>query len=187
MQPFDAFSMSPAFIQRLILLIVLCPLVVQSLHSAENVNQPAPAPLKFTSRDGQEVDLTQMGGKVVLLDFWAMWCGPCIREHFALRPLYQKYHASGFEIVGVYCDNGSASELTTFLTKYGMTWPQHFGGELKDPASVAQQFGINELPTTFLIGRDGKLIGRNIRGSALEPALRQAIGLAPENSRSVKP
>jgi thiol-disulfide isomerase/thioredoxin len=136
--------------------------------------------IRFTSLEGRPVDFSQLRGKVILVDFWAPWCGPCMRELFGLVPIYQKYRASGFEILAVHCDKESIFKNKDFLKKYGMTWPQHDAGDLDAPGSIASRFGVTELPATFLIGRDGKLIGRDIRGAAFEPTLRRALGLEAE-------
>lgn len=133
--------------------------------------------LAFRTLDGQPIEFAQLRGKVVLVDFWAPWCGPCMRELFGLAPIYRKYHASGFEILAVHCDRASIFKNVDFLKKYGMVWPQCDAGELDAAGLIARRFGVTELPTTFLVGKDGKIIGRNIRGAAFEPALRAALGL----------
>jgi thiol-disulfide isomerase/thioredoxin len=171
----------PSVFLRLVGLLLLMG-VLRPLSAAETQAELPFETLTFTTLDGRPVEFSQMRGKVILVDFWAPWCGPCIRELFGLVPVYEKYHASGFEILAVFCDKGSVSSLKTFLTKYGMTWPQHIAGEFDADGPLARRFDVTELPTTFLIGRDGKLIGRNIRGPAFEPALRQALGLAPESA-----
>jgi thiol-disulfide isomerase/thioredoxin len=158
-------------------LVLLLACALRPLPAAEADAAPPFETLPFTTLDGRPVDVASLRGKVILVDFWAPWCGPCIRELFGLAPLYQKYHTSGFEILAVFCDKGSLRDLRTFLTKYGMTWPQHIVGGFDPAGPLLRRFGVTELPATFLIGRDGKLIGRNIRGAAFEPALRRALGL----------
>src|SRR5271156_6014076 len=86
--------------------------------------QPAPPfNLQYTAVDGTEVDLSQMRGKVVLVDFWATWCGPCMREVPNVVAAYQKYHDQGFEVVGVSLDQDSQRMIAVAREK-GMTWPQ---------------------------------------------------------------
>lgn len=134
------------------------------------------ANLRFTALDGRTVDLNDMLGKVVLIDFWATWCSPCVREMPTIKAYYKKYQRSGFEVIGISGDKGTKEQLQSFLHANGYTWPQHFDG--KGTANYfAQHFGVRAWPTTYLVGKEGKLIGKNIRGESLEPAIRKALGL----------
>ena len=87
-----------------------------------------PLDLKFTAVDGTEVDLSKLRGKVVLVDFWATWCGPCMAEMPAVLAAYKKYHDKGFEIVGISLDQDKDSLLQVTKDK-GMVWPQYFDGK----------------------------------------------------------
>ena len=89
---------------------------------------PEPLQLKFTAVDGKLVDLNNLKGKVVLLDFWATWCRPCRAEVPDLVSTYQKYHDQGFEIVGVSLDKRQDT-LMEFIGKNHMTWPEYFDGK----------------------------------------------------------
>lgn len=124
--------------------------------------------IKFTGLDGKEVDLAAMKDKVVLVDFWATWCGPCIAELPHVLKTYEKYQAQGFEIIGISLDKEEDKEkLTSFVKDKNMPWAQHFDGKGWGN-EIAQQFGINSIPATFLIGKDGKIVATNLRGDALE-------------------
>lgn len=109
--------------------------------------------------DGKDFTTADWKGKVVLVDFWATWCGPCVGEIPWIKHLYSNYHDKGLEIVGVSSDF-EAKSLTDFITKNDMPWPQLF-----DPAAAAQHWwnplataeGIRALPTMFLIDKKGVL------------------------------
>lgn len=116
-------------------------------------------PLAFSAktREGKDFDSASLKGKVVLVDFWATWCGPCVAELPRVKDIYKKYHDQGFEIVGVSCDN-SASDLTEFLGKNPeMTWVQLFDEKNAGWHPLAKEYGINAIPTMYLIDRKGVL------------------------------
>ena len=113
-------------------------------------------------------------GKIVLVDFWATWCGPCVGELPNVLKTYEKYHAKGFEIVGVSLDSDK-DKLTSFIKAKNMTWQQFFdGGGWKN--KVSTQYTVHSIPATYLIGKDGKLLAKNLRGPALEEAVGKALG-----------
>lgn len=114
-----------------------------------------PSDLKFTAADGREVDLAKLRGKVVLLDFWATWCVPCMQEVPVLVAAYKKYHDRGFEIVGISMDEDK-SALEKVTGAKGMTWPQYFDGKGQENA-VARRYGIDGIPVMWLLGPDGKV------------------------------
>ena len=100
-----------------------------------------PLALKFTATNGTEVDLSKMAGKVVLVDFWATWCGPCMAEVPNVVKSYQKLHDKGFEIVGISFDQDKA-KLESVTKAKGMTWVQYFDGKGWQN-EFGQKFGIN--------------------------------------------
>ncbi|MDF1823607.1 MAG: TlpA disulfide reductase family protein [Verrucomicrobiales bacterium] len=122
--------------------------------------------IKFTSTDGKEIDLAAMKDKVVLVDFWATWCGPCVAEMPHVISTYEKHKEAGFEVVGISLDS-DRSALDAFLAENEMTWPQYFDGEGWGN-KIAKEFGITGIPATFLLGKDGKIAATNLRGNALE-------------------
>jgi thiol-disulfide isomerase/thioredoxin len=131
-----------------------------------------PMELSFTAVDGKKVDLADLRGKVVLIDFWATWCPPCVEEVPSLVETYEKYHAQGFEIVGISLDEDKGA-LEKFTAQNKMTWPQFFDGKGWEN-EFAQRFKIQSVPTLWLLDREGKLIDASPRGrldEAVEAAL----------------
>ena len=120
-----------------------------------------PVELKFTAVDGREVDLAKLSGKVVLIDFWATWCGPCVGELPHVKEAYSKLHDKGFEIVSISFDQ-SQDQLEKFVKKEKMEWPQFFDGKGWGN-KFGQEFGINAIPTMWLIDKKGNVRDLNAR------------------------
>ncbi|MDP6859908.1 MAG: redoxin domain-containing protein [Verrucomicrobiales bacterium] len=134
--------------------------------------------LKFTSLAGKEIDLADMKGKVVLIDCWATWCGPCIAELPNVRKAYEDYHDKGFEIIGISLDKAKdEAKLKSFVKDKNMPWPQAFDGKGWDNV-LAKQYGITSIPATFLVGKEGKIVSTNLRGPALSSAVKKELGLS---------
>ena len=120
-----------------------------------------PVDIKFTSIDGKKIDVSKMKGKVVLIDFWATWCGPCVVELPNVKRAYDKLHSKGFEIVGISLDS-KESALRRFVKKEKMPWPQYFDGKgWKNSISTAH--GIRSIPAMWLVDKEGNLADLNAR------------------------
>ncbi len=133
------------------------------------INAPAKGDvleIAFTDLNGKKIDLASLKGKVVLVDFWATWCGPCVAELPNVLEAYKKHHDKGFEIIGISLDQDEAA-LKSFIKENDMTWPQYFDGKgWKN--DIAQKYSITSIPATFLIGKNGKVVASNLRGAQLE-------------------
>lgn len=114
-----------------------------------------PFDLEFTAVDGRKVKVSDLRGKVVLLDFWATWCPPCVASVPELVALHQKFQPKGFEIVGISADDEEPA-LRSFVKRSGMTWPQ-FHDPAGREAKVFEEMGINKFPTMWLVDRKGIL------------------------------
>lgn len=129
---------------------------------------------KVKDTEGKELSLSQYKGKVVLVDFWATWCGPCMKEMPHVIKAYKKYHPKGFEIIGISFDR-SKERLDKVVKEKKMTWRQYFDGQgWKN--ELGKKYRISSIPTTFLIDKEGKILAKNLRGKQLEEALEKALG-----------
>ena len=122
--------------------------------------------IKFTAVDGREVDLNKLQGKVVLVDFWATWCPPCVAEVPNVRAAYERLHPKGFEIVGVSFDQEKEA-LEKFVAKEKMTWPQYFDGQGWQN-QFGREFGITGIPAMWLVDKKGVLRDMNGREELAE-------------------
>jgi len=130
----------------------------------------------FNEKDlsGKALSVGGLKGKVVLVDFWATWCGPYRAELPNVIATYKKHHGEGFEIIGVSLDS-EREKLDDFLQKPdGMTWPQYFDGQAWGN-KLAVKYGVESIPFAVLVGKDGKIIGKELRGEALESAVATAL------------
>lgn len=122
---------------------------------------------------GEPLSLQQYKGKVVLVDFWATWCPPCVAELPNVLAAYQKYHDKGFEIIGISLDKDQGA-LDKFTKEKGMTWAQYYDGKGWENV-LARKYGISSIPATFLVGPDGKIVARDLRGEALDAELAKLL------------
>lgn len=120
--------------------------------------------------NGETLSLEKYRGKIVLLDFWATWCGPCLAEMPFVKSTYQKYKNQNFEIIGISSDQ-DLNQLTTYLETNGITWPQYYD----NGNQISNLYQVQAIPTTYLIDNKGIIRYANLRGNALENAVRQLV------------
>ena len=156
----------------------------RNARTGEVANAPAPSPtpsanqfinrpaldFQVTDLKGEALSLSQYQGQVVLLDFWATWCGPCIAEMPNVKRTYAKYSNQNFEIIGISLDR-STEPLEEYIASEGLAWRQYWdnGGR------IANMYGVRAIPSTFLIDGAGKIRRVNLRGSALEMAVAELV------------
>ncbi len=137
-----------------------------------------PMEVKGKTIEGQDFNLQQLKGKVVLVDFWATWCGPCLQEMPHVRELYEGYHGKGFDVVGVSLDN-KREVLQEFLAAEKLPWVQLYSESEGDSGwgnPIARYYGISAIPTAILIGKDGNVVSLNANGRELTRLLEKLLG-----------
>ena len=162
-------------------LLLLCSFAAtaQITNSAAKTTSPdliiGGIPPAFTAldTDGEKISLSDFKGKYILLDFWASWCIPCRKEFPFLKKAYAKFKDKNFEIIGFSLDTEESLWISS-IENDDVSWKQASNLKgYKDPVAVAYE--INAVPTNWLIGPDGKIIARNLRGEQVEKVLAQLI------------
>jgi thiol-disulfide isomerase/thioredoxin len=137
-------------------------------------------PLKLEGKllGGADFDWSKYKGKVVLVDFWATWCPPCRAELPNVKENYEKYHGKGFEVIGVSLDK-EQGELEDFIKSQKLPWANLFPEKPEDrfwSHPLVEKFGIEGIPFTVLVNREGKVVALNVRGEGLGEELEKALG-----------
>lgn len=146
--------------------------VVASLpKGAPGVGEDAPD-ISLTDPSGKTLSLSSLKGKVVLIDFWASWCGPCRRENPNVVKIYNKYKDKGFTIFSVSLDKTKENWVQAIQAD-NLSWPSHVSDLKGWSSSAAALYGVKGIPATFLVGKDGKIIAVNLRGESLDAELQK--------------
>lgn len=125
---------------------------------------------QVTGLNGEPISLSQYRGQVVLLDFWATWCGPCITEMPNVKATYAKYKNQKFEIIGISLDQ-SMVPLEAYIVSEGLAWRQYWDSSSR----ISSMYNVRAIPSTFLIDGAGIIRQVNLRGSALETAVAELV------------
>ena len=134
-------------------------------------------PFVVTTLDGQRISMDNLKGKVVLLDFWATWCGPCREALPHMQKIAKKFDGEPLVVLSVSLDQNE-QKWKDFIAKNGMTWAQYFDGGFTGP--ISRMFAVNAIPHTFTIDADGVLQDEQIGDSSVEGKLKKLISRAKE-------
>jgi len=127
------------------------------------LDPPVPAPAEaFSALDGRRLRLSDFAGQVVLVNFWATWCGPCVEEMSSLERLQAHLGGAGLTVAAVSIDRGGRDTVAAFAARHGL---RHLGLYLDPTSALAQAFGVTGLPTSFLVDAEGRVVG-GLQGAA---------------------
>ncbi|MDA7802974.1 AhpC/TSA family protein [Crocinitomix sp.] len=154
---------------------------IDQMNNPELVQGQSAVPFEFAPEiigndvNGQTKKLTDLRGKVVLIDFWASWCGPCRQENPNVVRVYNEYKSKGFEIFSVSLDKEKDAWMKA-IEADNLSWPNHVSDLNGWQSAAAVDYGVNSIPATFLIDASGKVIATNLRGPQLEAKLKEILG-----------
>ena len=139
---------------------------------------------------GDQLRLSDYQGKLVLLDYWATWCGPCLAEMPAIKDIQKTFGSDArFQLIGLSCDE-TAEVAERYIKENGLIWTHGFAGNLLAGVNAGKVYKVRSIPATFLIGPDGRILAKNLRGTELKEAVRKALEddkLFPAANRTTQP
>jgi len=146
------------------------PMIKGARRQREGIGKPFE--LEFTdASNGSTISMGTLKGKVVVVDFWATWCGPCVAEMPTMKKLYEKFHGQGVEFLGISLDQpkeqGGLDALKKFVKEQEIRWPQYYQGKGWE-SDFSRSWGINSIPAMFVVDQAGKLVSVEARGKLEE-------------------
>lgn len=146
----------------------------QKVRSVLAIGDMAPD-IELPDPNGQMRRLSDLRGKVVLIDFWASWCAPCRRENPNVVRTYYRYRDKGFEVFSVSLDQ-QRDKWVQAIQSDGLVWPNHVSDLRGWSSAGGRLYGIMSIPATVLVDREGRVLARNLRGPQLEQKLKEIFG-----------
>lgn len=145
-----------------------------AIHEMDNLNVGQPAPtFETTDINGNPISLAGLRGKVVLLDFWATWCGPCIGELPHLHRVREKFAGDRFTLLSISLDD-DCDAARAMIAEKNMAWQHTCEGDWNN-SKIAQLYNVMSIPSTFLIAPDGKIAAKHLRGHDLDKAISELL------------
>jgi len=141
-------------------------------------------PFTVTTLDGKRVSMDELAGKVVLIDFWATWCGPCREALPRIRQIAKKFDGQPLVVLSISLDRDEEA-WKSFVAKNGMTWPQYRDGSFT--GRISTQFNVNAIPATFTIDADGVLEDQHVGDAEIEGKLKKLVAQAASRAAADKP
>ncbi len=147
--------------------------IATGLFAQPAVGSKAPD-ISLPDANGQKVSLSSLQGKVVLVDFWASWCGPCRLNNKAVAPIYSKYHDKGFEVFAVSID-ANTKDWTKAVQQDKMKWKQVIDTNAAYGNELTKTWNIQYIPSTFLIDKQGRIVASGVEKDELEKMLQKLL------------
>ena len=152
--------------------LLIVAVIGSPLFAQVRTGQHAPE-IALKTVDGKDIHLSDLKGKVVLVDFWASWCGPCRRNNPHLVKLYKKYHEKGLEIFGVSLDQDE-SQWKKAINHDGLSWI-HVLDNRGGNENSAYVYGVDVIPSSFLLDKEGNIKAIDLEGSSLETEVKSLL------------
>ncbi|MGA2851304.1 MAG: redoxin family protein [Terracidiphilus sp.] len=159
----------------------LHPRAERFVDHIELARAPMAPPFSATTLDGQRITLDSLAGKVVLIDFWATWCGPCVEALPHMQSIARKFNGEPLVMLSISLDSDEA-KWKSFVEKNKMTWLQVRDGGIN--GAVSKRFGVTAIPATFTIDADGVLEDQHVGDASIEGKLKKLVALAADKSKS---